>query len=165
LEGDLEGNIYRLQLPAKSIFGKQEGDKMPLDAYAKFLAGHNVPVGGVVTEARFDTNEAVPVLKFRAVRPLSREEYMLAQERGKSEDAQRAVELKIVPRKEKSAPVEAAEYDASAAPKAVFTPTQAPEAVGSEEPVRRPKKPVAAAPAESRVNDILKDWSSDDDEE
>lgn len=164
LEGDLEGNVYRLQLPAKSIFGKPEGDKMPLDAYAKFLAGHNVPVGGVVTEARFDTSEAVPVLKFRAVRPLGRDEYMIAQERGKSEEAQRAVELKIVPRKEKGAPVEAAAY-AEPAPKAVFAPTPKAEVVAEEEPVRRPKKPVAAAPSESRVDDILKDWSSDDDEE
>ena len=72
LEGDLSGNVYRLQLPSKSVFGSGSPDgQFPFQAYARFIAGHGAPLSGVVTEARFDTTQSVPVLKMRAVRPLT----------------------------------------------------------------------------------------------
>ena len=162
LENDLEGNIYRLQLPAKSMFGKPDGDKMPLDAYAKFLAGHSVPITGVVTEARFDTSEAVPVLKFRAVRPLTREEWDQVQTAAATEDAKRAVEFKMVVQAKRGEEAQSSEYQ-EPAPKAE-KPTKV-EAEAVEEPVKRPaKKAPAEAPAKSKdVGDILNAWSDDDD--
>ena len=157
LENDLEGNIYRLQLPAKSLFGKADGEKMPLDAYAKFLAGHGVPITGVVTEARFDTAEAVPVLKFRAVRPLTREEWDVAKEVAQSEEVRRAVEFKMVV-KSKSDEGGAKEYQEPAA--------KAAPAAAVDDPVKRPAKAAKAAPpaepAAGSVEDILKDWGGDD---
>jgi len=33
----MEGDVLQLTLPAKSIFGKEEGDNRPLQAYARFL--------------------------------------------------------------------------------------------------------------------------------
>lgn len=167
LENDITGNIYRLQLPAKSIFGKPEGDKMPLDAYAKFLAGHGVPITGVVTEARFDTAEAVPVVKFRAVRPLSPEEWEMAQASAKSEDAARAVEFKIVV-KPKDKPAElysAAPANAPVAAKAAAKP--APVADDDiPEPIKRPSKKAEAAPAATGnpvLDNVMDDWATDDD--
>ena len=168
LENDITGNIYRLQLPAKSIFGKPEGDKMPLDAYAKFLAGHGVPITGVVTEARFDTAEAVPVVKFRAVRPLSPEEWEMAQASAKSEDAARAVEFKIVVKpKDKPADLySAAPADAPVAAKAA--PKPAPAATDEDdipEPIKRPSKKAEAAPAatgNAHLNHVMDDWATDD---
>jgi len=165
LENDLEGNVYRLQLPAKSIFGKPEGDKMPLQAYAKFLAGHGVPMSGVVTEARFDTSEAVPVLKFRAVRPLTREEWEQSKEVAKSEDAVRAVEFKMVVKAKdgEPAPAKAAKpakplFDGAA----VAARDDGDDSV--EEPVKRQtKKPAATAAAPTKdVSAVLDAWSDDD---
>jgi hypothetical protein len=153
LENDIEGNVYRLQLPAKSLFGKADGDKMPLDAYAKFLAGHGVPITGVVTEARFDTAEAVPVLKFRAVRPLTREEWVSAKEVAQSDDVRRAIEFKMMVKPRTAVEgAGGAEYREAA-------PTL------SDEPVKRAaKKPAPAAPTESgkSVSDLLNEWGSDD---
>jgi len=37
LANDMEGDVLQLTLPAKSIFGKEEGDNRPLQAYARFL--------------------------------------------------------------------------------------------------------------------------------
>ena len=91
LENDIGGNIYRLSVPAKSYFGRAEGEKMPLQAVGKFLSGHGIPITGIVTEARFDTAEAVPVLKFRAVRPLSKEEWELGKAQSLTEDARQAI--------------------------------------------------------------------------
>jgi len=164
LENDIEGNIYRLQLPAKSIFGRPEGEKMPLQAYAKFLSGHGVPMSGVVTEARFDTSEAVPVLKFRAVRPLSREEWESVKEVAKSEDALRAIEFKMVV-KSKDGAAPAAKPAAALFNGASVAAREEPQAeTDIEEPVKRAsKKPaVQAAPASKDVSAVLDAWGDDE---
>jgi hypothetical protein len=159
LEGDISGKVYRLQLPSKSFFGKPEGDKMPFQAYAKFLSGHSIPMSGVVTEARFDTSESVPVLTFKAVRPLSKQEYELARGQGKSEAALRAIETKFA---------EASKQPAAALPP-TFTASNTPKVEEPEtvtEPVKREsKKSEASAPVKPKdVDAVLAQWGSDDDE-
>ena len=162
LENDIGGNIYRLSVPAKSYFGKADGDKMPLQAYGKFLSGHGIPITGVVTEARFDTAEAVPVLKFRAVRPLTREEWELAKSQSQTEDATQAVEFKMVPSKKESPPALPAAFKEAEVPAKAAVEKVAVEEVA--EPTKRPSKAKAdAAPAPAKnVADILNDWSTDD---
>ena len=159
LEHDLGGNIYRLSVPAKSYFGKADGDKMPLQAFGKFLSGHGIPITGIVTEARFDTNEAVPVLKFRAVRPLTREEWEVAKQQSQTEDAKQAIEFKMVLGKSKG-------ESQPALPHAFKEAAPAPKAQAEEvaEPTKREAKPkAAAAPAANKnVADILSDWSTDE---
>jgi hypothetical protein len=157
LENDIAGNIYRLSVPAKSYFGKADGDKMPLQAFGKFLAGHSIPITGIVTEARFDTSEAVPVLKFRAVRPLTREEWTVAKQQSTTEDARQAIELKMVAGKSKGESQPALpqsfkeEVPAAAEPEATAEPTKR---------ATRPKAE-AAAPAKN-VAAILDDWATDE---
>lgn len=157
LENDIGGNIYRLSVPAKSYFGRAEGEKMPLQAFGKFLSGHGIPITGIVTEARFDTAEAVPVLKFRAVRPLTKEEWELGKAQSQTEDAKQAIELKMVPSKAEGMP---------ALPQAF---KEAPVAVEKAEAVAEPVKraPAKAKPetpaATKNVSDILSDWATDDD--
>lgn len=157
LENDLAGNVYRLQLPATSLFGKAEGDKMPLQAYAKFLAGHGVPMSGIVTEARFDTSASVAVLKFRAVRPLTQAELATARAQGASEDALQAIEFKLAPPKETPAlPPAFAKQPVKVEPAA-----PAPEAAAVE-PVKRPSKKAEAPAVPKDVADVLDAWGSDD---
>jgi hypothetical protein len=167
LENDIGGNIYRLSVPAKSYFGKADGDKMPLQAYGKFLSGHGIPITGVVTEARFDTAEAVPVLKFRAVRPLERSEWELAKAQSQTEDAMQAVEFKMVPSKadNKQAALPAAFKDADIPAKDEVAMEPEPETAVAE-PVKRAAKPKAdPAPAANKsVTDVLASWATDDDE-
>jgi hypothetical protein len=165
LENDIGGNIYRLSVPAKSYFGKADGDKMPLQAYGKFLSGHGIPITGVVTEARFDTADAVPVLKFRSVRPLTREEWELAKAQSMTEDAIQAAEFKMVPSKAdtKQVALPAAFKDADVPAKAVVEKVVAEDVA---EPTKRPSKVKAdAAPAPTKnVTDVLASWATDDDE-
>lgn len=169
LENDISGNIYRLQVPAKSYFGRADGEKMPLQAYGKFLAGHGIPITGVVTEARFDTAEAVPVLKFRAVRPLERSEWELAKAQSETEDAKQAVEFKMVASKDLTNSIALPAAFASAPPafsdasKAKAAPKVEAADVADVEPVKRKStksEPVEAAP--KNVADILSDWSVDE---
>ena len=134
LENDIQGNIYRLQLPAKSLFGKAEGDKMSLEAYARFLKGHNVPISGVVTEAKFDTDEAVPVVRFRPVRPLTPEEWEDVQAAAVHPDSAAAVSFDSMPK-------------AAAAPKASPAPAVVPAPAPAPAPVAAPAAPRGRARA------------------
>ena len=165
LENDISGNIYRLSVPAKSYFGRAEGEKMPLQAYGKFLSGHGIPITGVVTEARFDTAEAVPVLKFRAVRPLEREEWDAAKAQSLTEDAAQAVEFKMVPSKtdNKPAALPAAFKDAAIPAKDDAAPTKL-QAEDVAEPTKREakSKPAVTPAATKSVSDVLEAWATDD---
>jgi len=119
-----------------------EGGKMPLQAYAKFLGSHGLPITAVVTEMRFDTQSATPKLTFKAVRPLEETEMATAQEKGQSADAKNAIA---------STP---ALLD-GAKPKAVFATEAQPKVDAEEaEPTKRAKK---AAPKD--VSEILDDWA------
>jgi hypothetical protein len=160
LENDIGGNIYRLQVPAKSYFGRAEGDKMPLQAYGKFLSGHGLPITGLVTEARFDTSEAVPVMKFRAVRPLTRPEWEAAKVQGESEDAKQAVEFKMTAGKDSLNSVALPAAFASPPPQFSEASKATAEIVETVEPVKRSS--AKAAPAAKNVADILNDWSVDE---
>lgn len=159
LEGDMEGNVYRLQLPAKSIFGEAQNGKMPFQAYAKFLNGHGVPMSGVVTEARFDTSEAVPVLKFTAVRPLNREEYEISRTQGATKDALDAIEVSFTDSDKNGVKVDQSRKQ-PALP-ASFEQGSAP-APAMAEPAKRPtKRSEQAAPPKS-VDQLMDEWGSDD---
>lgn len=156
LENDITGNIYRMSIPAKSYFGKPDGDKMPLQAFGKFLAGHGIPITGIVTEARFDTSEAVPVLKFRAVRPLTREEWDSAKAQSQTDDARQAIDFKMVPSKADTG------SSAPALPAAFKEPAATQEAKVAE-PVKRTTKKAEPAAAPKDVSSILSEWGTDDD--
>lgn len=147
LENDIRGDVYQLTLPAQSIFGAADNGKMPLQAYAKFLGSHGLPVTAVVTEMRFDTASATPRLTFKAVRPLEADELQTAQDKGKSPEAKSAISATVAMMDgTKAKPAPAIEAPKAAAPKAEEEP--------AAEPTKRPKK---AAPKD--VADILDDWA------
>lgn len=152
LENDMKGDVFQLTLPAQSIFGDVEGGKMPMQAYAKFLGGHGLPITAVVTEMRFDTASATPKLTFKAVRPLEEDELMQAQEKGRSDEAKAAIS-------QTPAALDGAKPKAIEKPVADDEPVEeAPAKVEAEavaeEPVKRAKK---AAPKD--VSAILDDWA------
>lgn len=155
LENDIEGNVYQVSLPAKSIFGKPTSeDKMPMQAYVKYLAGHRTPVGAVVTQMRFDTSEAVPVLKFRAIRPLEEAEYLACREQAASPDAEAAVTMTVYQADEggKSNVATVSGVKAQSNP--------APEDDGPTK--RTAKAPESVAPKKD-VGKLIDAWADDDD--
>jgi len=95
LAHDMNGDVYQLVLPATSIFGKVENGKMPLQAYVKYLAAHNVNVEDVVTEMRFDTDSATPKLAFYPVRPLEENEHNLCSLKAQTTEAKNAITMNV----------------------------------------------------------------------
>ena len=92
---DITGDVMQLTLSATSIFGKEEGDKRPLQAYARFLAAQSISPETVVTRLRFDTKAAVPKLFFQPMRWLSEEEYESVKEKSESKEAKQAVTMSV----------------------------------------------------------------------
>jgi hypothetical protein len=175
LANNPSGDVMQLTLPATSVFGKEEGDKRPLQAYARYLAVQNPPVNPeqIVTEMRFDTKAESPKLFFKPVRWLTDDEYEIIKEQAESADAQRAVVMTVAQSDGvKAAPKialpgkapAAAEPDEDEAPAKVAKKAKAaPAADADEEPEVRKEAPKAAAvPAKKgKLADIVNDWDDE----
>ena len=185
LANNPEGDVLQLTLPATSIFGKEEGDKRPLQAYARFLAAQTPPVNPeqIVTRMKFDTKAESPKLFFAPTRWLTDEEYPIAVTQGESDEAKKAVTLTVA----QADGVKAAPMNiAGAAPKAAAKPAPAVEEEDDEAPapapapkaakakaapvadaddepeVRKETAKAAAVPAKkSKLADIVSDWDDE----
>lgn len=163
LENDLDGDVLQLILPSQSVFGKGEKGKLPLRQYAKFLAGHNLPITAVVTEMRFDTDSATPKLTFKPVRPLDEEEYLKCRELADSPEAIDAITMSFTPRDDQDDSPEVDEESAAVVKAAAAkhaSKSDASEDDDDEAPlkVRGKKKP-------EDVKSVLDQWADDDDDE
>lgn len=174
LANNIDGSdIFQVVLPAQSIFGKAENNKMPLEAYARFIHGHGLTVNSVVTEMRFDTSSATPKLTFRAVRPLDENEVAVVVDKGSSQEAISAITFNpaqpdntkpkaaLTAPEDKPATKKAKVFREApkAAPKAEAPAAQEEEEEAPAPTVRASKK--AAAP-EDDLDDLLNAWGSDD---
>jgi len=144
-------DVYQLTLPAQSIFGKGEGNKMPFQQYIDFLANWDkgIPLRAVVTEMRFDTGSATPKLTFRPIKPLSEDDYFAAVAKGSTPEAIQAVSYNPVPARREAPTADG--YVAK--PKAIEAPEE------EAEPVVRDKKSKAAP---QDLNSVIANWGEDD---
>ena len=150
LADDVNGDIFQLVLPAKSIFGRGDNDKMPFQQYAKYVGSQGKSLSTLVTEMRMDSDSDTPKLTFKPVRFLSREEWIVAKEKGDSPAAKAAViqtpsQTDGVKKKQLAAP--------------------APKAEVADDNIAEPTKRVAKKNAEptpkKEFNDVLKQWTDD----
>jgi hypothetical protein len=178
-----EGDVLQVTLPATSIFGKEDGGKRPLQAYARYMAAQTPPVNldTIVTRMKFDTKAESPKLVFEAARWLTDDEYAAAQEQSTSDDAAKAVSatpaaldgvpvapLAIEGKRPAPQPaVENEEEEAAPAPVAKKAKAKAkPEPVEeeTEEPEVRQAaapKPTAVPAKKSKLADIVSDWDDE----
>jgi hypothetical protein len=163
LDGDVEGDIYSLTLPATSMFGKAEGGKLPFDAYVKYLASHNLPVTALVTEMRFDTKAPVPKLYFKPIRPLNEDEWETCRDKANSAEAIDAVMVSFSPSGDSSVPFETPKLE-SKQPKA--SPKAKPKADDADEdedntpaPVKVEKKTKPAVEEDKDLADLIDEWA------
>lgn len=147
--------VYQLQLPATSIFGEAKDNKMPMQAYAKFLRANDMPAVAIVTEMYFDENSEVPKLFFKPVRPLTEEELEKAIEMREHQDTKRAITMtvaqtdgvqKVTVQEEAPKPARKKRVNAIEA-------DDEPEVV--EEPKKVAKKPEPPAAKEEDLDDIV----------
>jgi hypothetical protein len=173
LENNPTGDVLQLTLPATSIFGKEEGDKRPLQAFARYLAVQSPPINPeqIVTRMRFDTKAEAPKLFFQPMRWLTDDEYAIVQRQSTTADAQRAVVMTVAAADgiTKAAPIAlpgkppaVEEDEAPAKPKAKKAKAEVVEDDGSEPEVRKDAaKPSAVPEKKSKLADIVSDWDDE----
>lgn len=169
LANNPDGDVLQVTLPATSIFGKGDGDKLPLQAYARWAATQTPPVNldMVVTRMKFDTTAESPKLVFAPQRWLTNDEYETVKEKSQGIEAQRAVLMTPAAADGVSRPApmliegkrpEAAEEEAPKPKKKA-----APAVSEDEEPEVRKAAPKAdAVPAKKgKLADIVADWDDE----
>ena len=153
LDNDINGDVYQLTLPAQSIFGKPENDRMPMQSYAKYLKAQRTPITAVVTEARFDTKSATPRLTFKPIRWLEENEIDGAIAQSKSPAALQAITMTV-------AQVDKVE-DAAPAPKAKAEVKAEPVKAEVAEPTKRKSDKPVVSEEKKDLDAVLSEWADD----
>jgi len=177
LENNIEGAVLQLTLPATSVFGKEDGDKRPLQAFARNLAMQNPPISPemIVTRMKFDTKAEAPKLHFAPNRWLTPEEYEIVKAQGESDEAKRAVVMTVAASdgvKPAAAPLKIEgkrpvavepEEEEAPAPKAAKAKAKPVEAEEEAEPEVRKEaaKPSAVPAKKGKLADIVSDWDDE----
>ena len=158
LANDIEGDVLQLSLPAQSIFGKEEGDNRPLQAYSRWLIAQSIGPDMVVTRMKFDTKAQSPKLFFKPMRWLTDDEHETCVRQGQTDDATKAITMTVAQTDKVQAPPVQLEGKPPAKAKA-----KAKEE--SEEDVEEPevrKEKEAPAPKKSKLSSVVADWDTDD---
>ena len=155
LANDMEGDVMQLTLAATSIFGKEDGDKRPLQAYARYLAAQSINPETLVTRMRFDTKAAVPKLFFQPMRWLTDDEYAVCAKKGQSTDAKNAITMSVS--KKKDEPIALEGKKPAAKVEAASDEVDEPE-------VRKPATKPNAVPAKKagKLAEVIGEWETDD---
>ena len=176
LANDMEGHVMQLALPATSIFGKEDGENRPLQAYARWLGAQNIDPSEVVTRMKFDTKSESPKLFFKAMRWLTDDEYPTAVSQGETADAKRAITMTVAKmdgvvskpaelggkRPTKAAPApEPEEEEEAPAPKPKAKKAKAEEVEAEEPVVRKEEKKPSAVPDKKNLAAMVDDWDDE----
>lgn len=158
LANDVEGDVLQLTLPATSVFGKEEGENRPLQAYAKWLAAQSVGPDMVVTRMKFDTKAQSPKLFFKPMRWLTDEEHEACVKQGQSSDAIKAITMTVAQTDKVEKPISLE----GKAPKAKAKPKAEEADDDVDEPEVRKEKEAPAPKAKSNLANVVADWDTDD---
>lgn len=134
LEGDVSGDVYQFNIPAKSLFGKGNGITHPFESYVRFLAANEESIDYVVTNIAYNLDADTMELQFTPVRPITDAEYELVVAAQADPATQRMVQLTV------------SEADGATAPAAKAKPIMIEQQVEEdEEPPMKPAKPAKKA--------------------
>ncbi len=140
LAGDDSGDIYQINIPSKSLFGKGVGNVHPFESYVSYLRAHNEMVDTVVTNISYDPEATNMELRFTPLRGLSDDEYaavVVAQAQPETANYIKTTLFEKKPEAEAEAKPAAA---AKPAVKSYAEPDDEEEAAAEAEPVKRASK-------------------------
>jgi hypothetical protein len=159
LEGDMSGDIYQFNIPAKSLFGKGVNNVHPFESYLKYLPANGESIDRIVTQISFDENETADVLQFTPVRHLTDEEIDVVEAAQQTPESRSVIQLTVAQQDGVKKLPAAAKSVFASAPK-----EQVEEVEAVEEPVKRPTKKAEVPPAAPKANlaDVVNAWSEDE---
>ena len=157
-EGDPTGEVYQMNVPAKSLFGKGVGNVHPYESYQNYLRSHNEGLDTVVTTVAFDTEADSMVLNFKAVRHLTEEEGAMVDRAQADPETQRYIKLTVSETAAKALPP--VEEAPAAKPTSVFGE---PEEEEEAKPVKRAAKKDEAPAPKKNIAEVVSAWGDEDD--
>lgn len=97
VENGDKASVMNFTVPATSLFGKAEGDKRPLQDYARWLVAQKASPEMLVTRMKFDTSDEIEGQKviFKAMRWLEQDEFAAVETLAESDDANKAVTMTV----------------------------------------------------------------------
>ena len=155
VEGDTSGDIYQMNIPAKSLFGKGNGNVHPFESYMKFLTANGESPDTVVTNVSFNEDSDTMQLQFAPMRQISDEEYEMVLAAQAKPEADNYVQLTVAEADGVQKQPKAVEEKA-----AVEEESDEAEEEAVEAPKKRAsKKKTEAAPEEKDLDDVVKEWA------
>jgi hypothetical protein len=171
IAGDPTGEVYQFNVPAKSLFGKGNGNVHPFESYVKYLLGNGESPDTVVTNISYDLNADSMELLFTPLRGISDEEYALVVAAQADPETKKYVQLTVSAAAADSAAKPAAKVEPEPAPKPAVTRSEEPDDEDDApmaEPVKRSAKPTAVEEAPAATGDlasIVSAWGDDAEDE
>lgn len=169
IAGDPTGEVYQFNVPAKSLFGKGNGNVHPFESYVKYLLGNGESPDTVVTNISYDLNADSMELLFTPLRGISDEEYALVVAAQADPETKKYVQL-TVSATAADAAKPAAKVEPKPEPKPAVTRSEEPddEDEAPAEPVKRSAKPTMVEEAPAATGDlasIVSAWGDDAEDE
>ena len=92
---DLNGDVYQMTLPSKSIFGTGPKERKPLHEYTDYVKANGENLMSVVSRVSFDEDSSSTKIGFKAIRVLTDDEWEICKAKSTSEEALRAITLSV----------------------------------------------------------------------
>ena len=163
LADDPSGDVYQFNVPAKSLFGKGQGNVHPFESYVKYLLANGESPDAVVTNISFDSNADTMELLFTPLRNISDEEYAGVKAAQAKPETKRYTMITVA--QTDGVKKQPLAVEAKPAPKVTRSvePEDEVELDAPAEPVKRVAKKQEAAPVAKKVmSDIVDAWGKDD---
>ena len=154
-EGDPTGEVYQMNIPAKSLFGNGVGNVHPYEKYQNYLRSNNEGLDTVVTQVAFDTEADSMVLNFKAIRHLTQGEVDMLDAAQADPETQKYIQLTTDANKALPAPAPAAK------PVSVFDEPE--EEAEEVKPVKRAAKKEEAPAPKKNLADVVSAWGDEED--
>jgi hypothetical protein len=156
MDTNVAGDVYQMQLSAKSIFGKGSGHTFPFNAYMDYVFANGSDLESLITEISFNEDNDNQTVLFKAVDFVGKDPQLEAvvAEAMQSVEAKKAVEMTVYQ-------VDTQDKDSN---EAFETVAKKDEEAPVAEPTKRAGKKqqeVSDAPKKS-LADVVNDWSSED---
>lgn len=157
VEGDSSGDVYQFNVPAKSLFGKGNGNVHPFESYVKFLIANGESPDNVVTNISYDLNADTMELLFTPLRNISDEEYELVKAAQAKPETKMYTMITVAQADGVKKQPPAVENKAK-----TVSRSDEPEDEAVEEPVKRAVKKPEPPKAKANLADVVSAWANDE---
>lgn len=172
LEGDASGDLYQFNVPAKSLFGKGNGNTHPFESYCRFLVSNGAAPDRVVTTIAYNLDAETMELQFTADRFITEEELALVEAAQANPQTRRLIQITAGETEQKALPKaeEPKEEAPAIKPAATAKPAnkwddEDEDEAPAAEPAKRAAKKEEPVKLSSDLGSLVDSWADDEDED